>query len=355
MDYVQLGNSGLCVSKFVFGTMTFAGTHGFEALGSATGETARRQIDMALDAGINAIDTATVYSRGDSERVVGEALAGRRDKALIITKAGATMGPGPNGSGSSREHLTAQIEASLRRLQTDYVDLYFTHRWDGLTPVEETVETMTGLIKDGKIRYWGVSNHSAWALTKTVMTARACGLIAPVAQQIYYTAEAREAEYELLPAGADLGVAAMIWSPLGQGLLTGKVGRGHAAPEGSRQASKWSEPWVMDWERLWRVVDALQGVATEQGATVAQIALAWLQARPNVGPIVLGARTDDQLRESLGAAAFTLTPDQHDRIEAVARPAPIYPHWHRAMTTTDRASPAEVEYLRRHRQTLGLG
>jgi aryl-alcohol dehydrogenase-like predicted oxidoreductase len=265
------------------------------------------------------------------------------------------MGPGPNGSGSSREHLTAQIEASLRRLQTDYVDLYFTHRWDGLTPVEETVETMTGLIKDGKIRYWGVSNHSAWALTKTVMTARACGLIAPVAQQIYYTAEAREAEYELLPAGADLGVAAMIWSPLGQGLLTGKVGRGHAAPEGSRQASKWSEPWVMDWERLWRVVDALQGVATEQGATVAQIALAWLQARPNVGPIVLGARTDDQLRESLGAAAFTLTPDQHDRIEAVARPAPIYPHWHRAMTTTDRASPAEVEYLRRHRQTLGLG
>jgi aryl-alcohol dehydrogenase-like predicted oxidoreductase len=352
MDYVQLGNSGLRVSKFVFGTMTFGGTHGFEALGSTTGEAARRQIDMVLDAGVNAIDTANVYSRGDAERVVGEALAGRRDKALVFTKVG--MGSGPNGSGTSRGLITAEIEASLRRLRTDYVDLYFTHRWDGLTPVEETVETMTDLIKAGKIRYWGVSNHSAWALTKTVMTARANGLIAPVAQQIYYTAEGREAEYELLPAGADLGVAAMIWSPLGQGLLTGKVGRDQAAPEGSRQASKWPEPWIMDWDRLWRVVDALRVVAAEQGATVAQIALAWLRARPNVGPIVIGARTDDQLRESLGAASIALTPDQHDRIEAVARPAPIYPLWHRARTSIDRASPAELEYLRGYRKTLGL-
>ena len=354
MEYVQLGNSGLLVSKFVFGTMTFAGTHGFEGLGSTTGDAARRQVDMLLDAGVNAIDTANVYSRGDSERVVGEAVAGRRDKIMIFTKAGFRMAPGPNGLGTSRAFLTAQIEASLRRLQTDYVDLYFTHRWDGVTPVEETVETMTGLIRAGKIRYWGVSNHSAWALTKTVMTARACGLIAPVAQQIYYNAEGREAEYELLPAGADLGVAAMIWSPLGQGLLTGKFGPDLAAPEGTRQASKWPEPWIMDWDRLWRVVDALRAVAAEQGVTVAQTALAWLKARPNVGPIVLGARTDDQLREGLAVAAIDLTADQHARIEAVARPAPIYPLWHRARTSIDRAGPVETEYLRGYRKTLGL-
>ncbi len=353
MDYLQLGNSGLRVSKFVFGTMTFGGSHGFDRVGSTTVEAARRQIDIALDAGVNAIDTANVYSRGDAERVLGEALAGRRNQVLIFTKVGFPMVAGPNGPGTSRLQVTAQIEASLRRLQSDYVDLYFTHRWDGVTPVEETVETMTSLIKAGKIRYWGVSNHSAWALTKTVMTARARGLIAPIAQQIYYTAEGREAEYELLPAGADLGVGAMIWSPLGQGLLTGKVTR-DGAPEGSRQATKWPEPWIMDWERLWRVVDALKAVAAEQGATTAQIALAWLQARPNVGPIVIGARTDDQLRESLAAAAITLTADQHDRIEAVARPAPIYPFWHRARTSIDRASPDEVGYLRGYRQTLGL-
>lgn len=354
METVGLGGSGLRVSKFVFGTMTFAGTHGFEGLGSATGETARRQIDMALDAGVNAIDTANVYSRGDAERVLGEALAGRRDKVLVFTKAGFRMAPGANGLGSSRAHLTEQVEASLRRLQTDYIDLYFTHRWDGFTPVEETIETMTGLIRAGKIRYWGVSNHSAWALTKTVMTARAAGLIAPVAQQIYYTAEAREAEYELLPAGADLGVGAMIWSPLGQGLLTGKVGRDQAAPEGSRQATKWPEPWIMDWERLWRVVDALRAVAGEQGATVAQIALAWLKARANVGPIVIGARTEAQLADSLAAADIVLTPEQHDAIEAVARPAPIYPHWHQALTASDRPSPAEADYVRGYRRTMGL-
>ena len=354
MEYVQLGNSGLRVSKFVFGTMTFGGVDRFAALGSNTGEAARRQIDMVLEAGINAIDTANVYSGGESERIVGQALAGRREKVLIFTKVGGTMNSGPNGSGTSRGHVMAEIEASLRRLNTDYVDLYLLHRWDGRTPVEETVETMTGLVRAGKIRYWGVSNHNAWQLTKTVMTARCLGLIAPVAQQIYYTAEGREAEYELLPAGADLGVGAMIWSPLGQGVLTGKITRGQPAPEGTRQAAKWPEPWVLDDERLYRVVDALKAVAEEQHASISQIALAWVAARPNVGPLVVGARTDAQLRENLAAATISLTPEQHDRIEAIARPAPLYPTWHRARTSIDCAGPYEVEYLRRHRQTLGL-
>ncbi len=354
MDYVQLGNSGLLVSKFVFGAATFSGTNGFEGLGNVRGESARRQVDIALEAGVNAIDTANLYSRGDSERVVGEAVAGRRDKVLIFTKVGFPMGPGANERGSSRVHLTAQIEGSLKRLNTDYVDLYFLHMWDGVAPVEETVETMTGLIRAGKIRYWGVSNYSGWSLAKTVMTARAGGMAAPVAQQIYYTAEGREAEYELLPAGADLGVAAMIWSPLGQGLLSGKFKRGEPPPAGTRQGiSGWIEPWIMDQDRLYRVIDALAAVAKELGATTAQVALAWLKAQPLVGPIVLGARTDAQLRDNLGADAITLTPAQHDRIEAVGRPAPIYPFWHRAVNASERATPGEAAFLRRWRQTLG--
>ncbi|MCA8906962.1 MAG: aldo/keto reductase [Rhodospirillaceae bacterium] len=354
MQYIQLGQSGLRVSRYVFGTLTFAGTKGFEAIGSAAGADARRQVDMALDAGVNMIDTANLYSRGDSEIVVGEALAGRRDKMLIATKVGFPMGEGLNDRGSSRAHLTDQVEQSLQRLKTDHIDLYFIHLWDGLTPVEETVAAMTDLIGAGKVRYWGVSNYNAWHLTKTVMTARAMGAIAPVCQQIYYTAEGREAEYELLPAAQDLGVSSMIWSPLGQGVLTGKVRRDQAAPAGSRQSANWPEPWVMSQERLFDVVDALEAVAGEIGATISQVALAWLAGRPDVGPIVVGARTDAQLGENLAAADIALTEAQADRIEAAARPAPLYPFWHRAMHALARATPAEAAYLSRHRRTLGL-
>jgi aryl-alcohol dehydrogenase-like predicted oxidoreductase len=354
VDHIHLGKSGLRVSKFVFGTATFSGTQGFEALGTTVGDEARRQIDIALDAGVNAFDTANLYSYGDSERVLGEALAGRRDKALIFTKAGFPLSKSLNDGGASRIHLIDQVEKSLRRLGTDYVDLYFIHLWDGVTPIEETVETMSGLIKAGKIRYWGVSNYSGWALAKTVMTARATGLAQPISQQIYYTAEAREAEYELLPAGQELGVSSMIWSPLGQGVLTGKVYRDQKAPAGSRQGSiGWKEPWVMNQERLYRVIDALKEAAAEHHATIAQIALAWVKDRPGVGPVVLGARNEQQLRENLAAVSIKLTQEQHDRIETVARPAPIYPYWHRAMHATERATPSEAEFLQQHRKTLG--
>ena len=355
MDYIHLGKSGLRVSKFVFGTATFAGTHGFEALGSAIGAEARRQIDIALDAGVIAFDTANVYSYGDSEIALGEALAGRRDKALIFSKVGFPMSKAPNDRGATRIHLKNEIEKSLRRLQTDYLDLYFIHLWDGATPAEETVEAISGLVRAGHIRYWGVSNYSGWALAKTVLTAQAAGLVPPVSHQFYYTAEAREAEYELLPAGQELGVSSMIWSPLGQGVLTGKVYREQKAPAGSRQGAKgWKEPWVMNDERLYRVIDALKDVAVEHNATIAQIALAWVKDRPGVGPVVLGARNEQQLRENLAAASIKLTQEQHDHIEAVARPAPIYPYWHRAMHATERATPSEAEYLRQHRKTLGF-
>jgi len=355
VDNLHLGKSGLRVSKFVFGTATFSGTHGFNTVGSTVGDEARRQIDVAIEAGVNAFDTANLYSHGDSEIVLGEALAGRRDKALIFTKAGFPMSEAPNDRGSSRIHLMNQVERSLKRLRTDYLDLYFIHLWDGATPVEETIETMSNLVAAGKIRYWGVSNYSGWALAKTVLTAQAAGLVPPVCQQIYYTAEAREAEYELLPAGQELGVSSMIWSPLGQGVLTGKVYRGQKAPAGTRQGSAgWKEPWVMNEERLYRVVDALRDVAAEHNATIAQIALAWVKDRLGVGPVVLGARSEQQLRENLAAASINLTREQHESIEAVARPAPIYPYWHRAMHATERATPSEADYLRRHRKTLGV-
>jgi aryl-alcohol dehydrogenase-like predicted oxidoreductase len=353
MEYVLLGRSGLSVSKLVFGTLTFAGTKQFATVGSTAGDDARRQVDIALDAGVNAFDTANLYSYGDAERVLGEALAGRRPRALIFTKVGFPVGDAPNDGGASRAHILDQIDQSLQRLRTDHIDLYFIHLWDGATPVEETVETMSGLVKAGKIRYWGVSNYSGWSLAKTVMTARAAGLVAPVAHQLYYTAEAREAEYELLPAATELGVSSMIWSPLGQGVLSGKLARDQKAPSDSRQGSPtWKEPWVMDRERLYRVIDALKEVAAQRGATVPQVALAWVKDRPNVGPIVVGARGEQQLRDNLAAVAITLTQEQHDRIEAAARPAPIYPYWHRAMHAIARATPAEAEYLRRHRQTL---
>jgi aryl-alcohol dehydrogenase-like predicted oxidoreductase len=355
VEYIYLGKSGLRVSKFVFGTVTFSGANGFEALGSTAGEEARRQIDIALDAGVNGFDTANLYSYGGSESVLGEALAGRRDKALIFTKAGFPMSKAPTDGGASRIHLMDQVEKSLQRLRTDYLDLYFVHLWDGATPLEETVETMSCLVKAGKIRYWGVSNYSGWALAKTVLTAQAAGLVPPISQQIYYTAEAREAEYELLPAGQELGVGSMIWSPLGQGVLTGKVNRRQKAPAGSRQGTAgWKEPWVMDQERLYRVIDALKEVAEEQSATIAQIALAWIKDRPGVGPVVLGARNEHQLRENLAAVSIKLTQEQHDRIEVVARPAPIYPYWHRAMHAIERATPSEAEYLRQHRKTLAF-
>lgn len=355
MEYLNLGRSGLRVSKFVLGTLTFGGTHGFDAAGSVDVDEARRLIDIALEAGVNTFDTANLYSHGDAELVLGEAMEGRRDQVVLTSKAGFPMSDRENDRGASRIHLVEQVEGTLRRLRTDHVDLYFVHLWDGATPVEETIRAMNDLIHAGKIRYWGVSNYSGWSLATTVLTARSHGWIPPVCHQLYYTAEAREAEYELLPAAEALGVGSMIWSPLGQGLLTGKVTRDSGPPEGTRQADHdWAEPWLLSRERFYDVVDALQAVAGEQDATVAQVALSWVMDRPGVGPLVVGARTEGQLRENLAAESLRLTPEQHDRIERVARPSPLYPYWHRAMYARERASPGEAVHLREHARTLGL-
>ncbi|MBY0221879.1 aldo/keto reductase [Sporosarcina aquimarina] len=354
MEYINLGKSGLRVPKYILGTIPFSGTNGFEAAGNVQGEQARKMVDICLEAGINMFDTANLYSKGDAEKVLGEAIAGRRDQVLLTSKTGFPLGGNPNSVGASRINIEQSIDQTLKRLGTDYLDLYFVHLWDGRTPVEETVAAMTDLVKSGKIRYWGVSNYSGWALARTFTIAEQPGYIPPICQQIYYTPEAREAEYELLPAGSELGIGSMIWSPLGEGLFNGKISRDKRAPKNTRQGGGWSEPWVKNEERLYRVIDALQEVADNRGLTVPQIALAWVKDRPNVGPVVIAARNEEQLRENIDSYEIELSKDEHDKIESVARPEPFYPLWHRAMNSIANSSPSEITYLQGYRKSLEL-
>jgi len=354
MKYIYLGNSGLRVPKYILGTVPFSGTNGFEAAGDIKEDQARRMVDLSLEAGINMFDTANLYSKGDAERVLGAAIKGRREDVLLTSKTGFPLSDNPNLRGASRNNILASIDQTLERLGTDYLDLYFTHLWDGQTPVEETVEAMTSLVKAGKIRHWGVSNYSGWALARTYTVAEQNGFIPPVTQQIYYSPEAREAEYELLPAGAELGVSSMIWSALGEGLLNGKIGRNKQTPENTRQGGGWPEPWVQDQERLYQVIDALEEVAANHNASVPQIAYAWIRDRPNVGPIVIAARNEEQLKENIASFDIQLTQEEHDRIEMVARPLPIYPNWHRAMNSLELGSPSEITYLKGYKQTMGI-
>lgn len=354
MEYIYLGNSGLRVPKYILGTVPFSGTNGFESAGDIKEDEARRMIDLSLEAGINMFDTANLYSKGDAERVLGAAIKGRRGEVLLTSKTGFPLSENPNVRGASRNNIVTSIDESLERLGTDYLDVYFVHLWDGQTPVEETVEAMTSLVKSGKIRHWGVSNYSGWALARTFSVAQQNGFIPPITQQIYYTPEAREAEYELLPAGAELGIGSMIWSPLGEGLLNGKIGRDKKAPDNTRQGAGWPEPWVQDQERLYNVIDALEEVAANHNASVPQIAYAWVRDRPNVGPIVIAARNEQQLKENIASFEVQLTESEQAGIESVARPAPIYPHWHRAMNSLELGSPSEIPYLKGYKESMGI-
>lgn len=355
MKYLPLGRSGLKVSQYVLGTLTFGGRQGFDRAGTVDVTLAKRMIGLSMDAGINAIDTANLYSFGQAEEIVGEAIRGHREDLLIFSKARFRVRPGPNGSGASRAHLIPEVEGSLARLGTDHLDVFWIHGWDGVTPIEETLEVMSTLVRSGKVRYWGVSNYSGWQLARTVTLAGVQGFVPPVAQQIYYTPEGRDAEYELLPAGRELGVSAMIWSPLGQGLFNGRIDRNHPPEGGTRQGSTWTEPYVADRERLYQVIDVLREVATECGRSVPQVALAWVRDRPNVDTLILGARTEAQLAENLASIDVVLTAEQACRIEEAGRPPAIYPFWHRAQLALDRPTPAEEGYLKGWRASQELG
>lgn len=345
MEYRALGRSGLKVSLLGLGTMTFGGRGQFAKTGASDVAEATRMVDACLAAGVNLFDTADVYSAGASEEILGRALGARRPEVVLATKARFPMGRGPNDRGSSRHHLIAACEASLRRLGTDWIDLYQLHEWDGLTPVEETLSALDTLVQSGKVRYVGVSNFSAWHLMKTMATAERFPAARPVAQQIHYTLQAREAEYELVPASVDQGLGILVWSPLAGGLLTGKHRRGQAPPPGTRHANEWKEPPVHDAEKLFDVVDVLVAVARERSASAAQVALSWLAGRPAVASIVVGARTEEQLADNLGAASLTLSDEERARLDAVSQPPLLYPYWHQAWTASDRLGAADRALL----------
>jgi aryl-alcohol dehydrogenase-like predicted oxidoreductase len=345
MRYRQLGASGLRVSVLTMGTMTFGGAGGFASVGSTDLEGARRQVDRCLEAGINLIDTADVYSDGLSEEILGKVLEGRRDQVLVATKARMPMGEGPNDAGLSRHHLIRECEASLRRLRTDRIDLYQVHEWDGQTPLEETLQALDDLVHAGKVRYVGCSNYAGWQLMKALGIAERRGLVRFASQQIHYTLQAREAEYELLPIAVDQGLGVLVWSPLAGGLLSGKYRRGQPPPEGSRLLSGWDEPPVRDQEQLYDIVEVVVEVAKDRGASPARVALAWLLDRPAVSSVVIGARTEEQLADNLGAADLSLSEEELARLEQVSRPPLLYPYWHQAKTASDRLGPADLSLL----------
>jgi aryl-alcohol dehydrogenase-like predicted oxidoreductase len=274
LEYRQLGHSGLRVSVLAPGTMTFGGKGNFGKTGDTDVAGARRLLDACLDAGVNLIDTADVYSKGVSEQILGEAMIGRRPRLLVASKARFRMGDGPNDAGSSRHHMIAACEASLRRLQTDYIDLYQLHQWDGQTPLEETMEALDTLQRVGKVRYVGASNFSGWHLMKALGVAQRSGGARFVSQQIHYTLQAREAEYELVPVAIDQGLDILVWSPLAGGLLSGKYRRGQTPPAGTRHFNNWGEPPIRDGAKLFNVIEALVAIAAARGVSAAQIALA---------------------------------------------------------------------------------
>jgi aryl-alcohol dehydrogenase-like predicted oxidoreductase len=331
MEYRQLGGSGFKVPVLSLGTGTFGGGSEFFKVWGSSGVTeATRLVDVCLEAGLNMFDSADIYSGGLAEEILGQAIKGRRDQVIISTKGTFRLGPGPNDVGSSRFHLIKAVEASLKRLDTDFIDLYQLHGFDALTPVDEVLGTLTDLVRAGKIRYIGCSNFSGWHLMKSLAVSERYGLARYVAHQAYYSLVGREYEWELMPLALDQKVAAVVWSPLGWGRLTGKVRRGQPLPETSRLQSKAVTdigPPVAD-EYLFRVVDALDDVAKETGKTVPQIALNWLIQRPSVANVIIGARNEDQLRQNLGAVGWNLTPAQVGKLDAASATIPAYPYWH---------------------------
>ena len=347
MDYRQLGHSGLRVSSLTLGTMTFGGRGNFAKVGATDVETATRQVDMCLDAGVNLIDTADVYSDGLSEEIVGRTLKGRRDRVLLATKARMPMGDGPNDAGLSRHHIIRACEASLRRLDTDYIDLYQVHEWDGATPLEETRDALDHLVHSGPVRYIGCSNYAGWQVLKALGISDRLHLERFVSQQIYYSLQARDAEYELVPAALDQGLGILVWSPLAGGLLSGKYRR-DAQPQEGRQLTDWDEPPVRDEDRLYDVVDALVDIGEAHGVSAARIALAYTLGRPGVTSVIIGARREEQLIDNLAAADLELSADERARLDAISAPPLLYPYWHQAKTASDRLSDADLSLLGPH-------
>lgn len=330
MDYRYLGASGLRVSALSFGTATFGGQGPlFSGMGQSGVDEARNMIDICIDAGVNLFDSADVYSDGEAEKILGAALKGRRDKVLIATKTTLQLRRGPNEGGSSRLRLVAAVDNALKRLGTDYIDLLQLHAFDAFTPVEEVVSTLDQLVRDGKLRYVGVSNFYGWHIMKSLAVAEKYGWPRYVSHQVFYSLLCRDYEWELMPLGLDQGIGALVWGPLGWGRLTGKIRPGQPIPESSRlhrdRAGQWATP--ISEQTLSKVLDVMDGIAADTGKTIPQIALAWLLTRPTVSSVIMGARNQAQLRDNLGAVGWSLTPDQIKRLDEASWVMPAYPYF----------------------------
>lgn len=331
MEYRRLGASGLCVPALTLGTGTFGGTtEFFKAWGESDVAEATRLVDICLEAGLTMFDSADIYSQGAAESILGQAIAGRRSDVLISTKATFRAGTGANDVGSSRFHLLNSVDASLKRLGTDYIDLFQLHGFDAMTPVEEILSTLDQLVRSGKVRYIGCSNYSGWHLMKCLSVSERHGWARFVAHQAYYSLVGRDYEWELMPLGLDQGIGAVVWSPLGWGRLTGRIRRGQPLPEASRLQSERvrnAGPQVQD-EDLYRVVDALESVAQDLGKTVPQVALNWLLQRPTVSTVIIGARNEEQLRQNLAAVGWNLSAEHMAKLDAASARPFAYPYWH---------------------------
>jgi aryl-alcohol dehydrogenase-like predicted oxidoreductase len=343
MEFRQLGGSGLKVPALSFGAATFGGGNEFfRAWGNTDADGARRLVDICLEAEVNLFDTADIYSDGLSEEILGQAISGRRDKVLVSTKATFPIGTGPNDIGSSRYHVLSACEASLRRLKTDYIDIYTLHGFDALTPVEEALRTLDDLVQAGKVRYIACSNFSGWHLMKSLAVSEKYGWSRYVAHQAYYSLVGREYEWELMPLALDQKVGTIVWSPLGWGRLTGKIRRNQPLPANSRLHETAAQgPQVAD-DFLYRVVDALDEVAKETDKTVPQIALNWLLQRPTISSVIIGARDELQLRQNLAAAGWSLTQEQIAKLDAASNTVPVYPYWHQRQFAARNPPPIAV-------------
>lgn len=328
MEYRFLGGSGFKVPALGFGTGTFGGKGPiFSAWGSTGVDEARRLIDLCLDAGANLFDSADAYSSGEAEKILGEALKGRRDRAIISTKIGLRVGEGPNDAGASRHRLIEGVDRALRRLQTDYIDLLQIHQFDAMTPLDELLSTLDDLVRAGKVRYIGASNFAGWELMKSLALAERRGHERFVAHQVYYSLIGRDYEWELMPLAADQGVGAIVWSPLGWGRLTGRIRRGAPLPQSSRLHETAQVGPPVDEQRLFRVIEALEAVSEELDRSVAQVALNWVLQRPTVSSVLIGARNEAQLRENLGAVGWRLNAEQLAKLDAASAVVPAYPYY----------------------------
>jgi len=340
MEYRFLGASGLEVSVLSFGTMTMGGEGRFAAMGNVQVEEARRQIEICIEAGVNVFDTADIYSFGKSEEVLGQALGARRKEIVLATKAFVRLEPGSNKAGLSRRHIMEACEASLRRLGTDYIDLYQAHNFDALTPLDETLRAFDDLVSAGKIRYFGCSNYCGWQLMKAHAISERLGIRRYISQQINYSLLARDAEHELVPAGLDQKTGIMAWSPLQFGLLSGKFRRGETKPSESRLNSL-DAPGTIDQERLDKIVDALADIATQRGVSISQVALNWVQRKPGLDTVIIGARNEQQLRDNLASATWTLADAEVERLDDVSATPLPYPNWHQQKFASERNPPAK--------------